>query len=410
VKESPHGSLPRRAAVVLTAVLLWALSLRMLVSAWRHRVLFTIDSPVLYHAGTLSFDATEFGAIRRGLAGAVAHLLASDRLVATARFHLLFAAAVAALAAWWLWRAKRPLGERVVAGIVVAMLMLRWGEDAGRTDIAVATLLLIASVAVLRRAPAVAALAVAIGLGVHETAFIFGLPLLAALALDGARWRSWSPASIARALLVLVATSLLYAALPLLPHAATRAMVEAVQSGLPRHEYVDWAIYFAVSGGRGVRTSVCQNANDPTFAVHAICGLLLIGVVIEVLHRRERPRRWIFWLAALPGFAFLDIVANDVSRWAILGALNAWLVWAVSAAQRPSEDLGSRMPWRLVAALALIPLTHPRVWPILDPIFAPMPVVEHASTALGGPRTPRFADALAHCDPNWREALGDTPR
>jgi hypothetical protein len=392
-----------------TAAVLWLLSLRALVSAWRHGVLFSVYSPFLYQAGTISFDALEFGPVRRGLAGAIAHLLATDRLVATVRFHVLFAALAAALAAWWLWRARRPLAERAVAALVVAMLMARWGEDAGRIDIAVAVLLMAAAVALLHRAPALAAAAISIGLGLHETAFIFGLPLLLALALDGGRWRSWSRGSIAATLGVLLVATAVYLALPALPHSGTRAMVEAVRAKLPRDVLVEWAIYFEVSGMRGVRTSVCENAIDPTFALHAACGVVLLGVVIELLHGTEGPRRATSWLAALPGFAFLDVVANDVSRWAMLAVLNAWLVWAVSAAERESAQAPSGVRWRALAAFALLPLTHPRVWPIPSPMFAPMPVVEHVWAALGGSRTLRFPEALQRCDPDWREVLGEGP-
>lgn len=394
---------------VAIGALLWALSLRMLASAWRRGVLFGVDSPVLYHAGTNSFGYLEFGAVRRGLASTIVGALGADPLTGTVRFHVLFAGMFAAAAGWLVSRMQRPIVERALAVILVAVLVLRWAEDAGRSDIAVAVLLAAAAWCLLRRRVAAAFACLAIGLAMHETALIFGGPLLIGTALDRGRWRSMGRGSLAAGAAVLGLTLVVYAGLGLLPHADTRTMVETVRAHLPRHVYVDWAIYFAVSGMRGVRTSLCQNANDPNFLVHMACGLALIAAFVELLQRPGGPRRRIAWLVAGPPFMFLDVVANDVSRWAVLAALGVWLLHVTDAIETPRTDRPSAALLRCVLAAVLVPLTHPRVWPIADPVFAPMPVVEHVLTAVGGPPTLRFADALERCDPRWREALGDPP-
>jgi MFS family permease len=138
--------------------------------------------------------------------------------------------------------------------------------------------------------PVAAALAVAVGLFVHETGFVFGLPLLAGLWLDQGRWRAIGRRAAFGVGAVLGLALLLYLAFDGLPRSDARTMVDVVRSHLPPHEYVDWAIYFAVSGARGVQTSLCQNAGDPTYGLHVGGGLLVIGLFVAILKRARRTR------------------------------------------------------------------------------------------------------------------------
>ena len=59
---------------------------------------------------------------------------------------------------------------------------------------------------------------------------------------------------------------------------------------------------------------------------------------------------------------------------------------------------------RVALAALLVPLIHPKTWPIEDPIFAPTPVLERLARRVGGPATPRFAQALER-DPAPGELL-----
>ena len=102
-------------------------------------------SPLLYQAATLGFNYFELGAVRRGLGGSIVHLLSRDILLATVYFHLLAAAAVAAGATLVFARLTAPLATRLAFVFVALAIMLRWAEDAGRTDMAVAALLAFAT-------------------------------------------------------------------------------------------------------------------------------------------------------------------------------------------------------------------------------------------------------------------------
>jgi hypothetical protein len=443
-------------------LLLVGLSTRLLASAWQRHVLYTDESPLLYHAATLGFNYVDFGFVRRGLGGTLLHLFGANWLRGAAIFHVLAAAAVAAGACVLFARLARPWPERAAFALLLIALMLRWAEDPGRTDIAVAALLGGAALAVLAGRPVPAALAVAVSLFVHETGFVFGLPLLAGLWLDQGRWRALRRRDAVGVATVLALALLLYLAFDRLPRADARTMVEVVRSHFPPHTYVDWAIYFAIGGWRGVQTSLCQNAGDPTYALHVGGGLLVIALFIAILRRGSAPGWPAALLVSLPPFLFLSVVANDISRWAVLAAFNVWLLAAASKPEEPRraasvralpgqapggrpqrgqaftspapearaprdrEPTGSawhghapRGPmlrqsrgaplWRVLLAALVIPLIHPKTWPIEDPIFAPTPVLERLARRLGGPATPRFAEVLERCDPGWRRVLDEAP-
>jgi len=396
-------------------VLLVALSTRLLASAVWRGVLLTDESPLLYHAAAIGFSYFDVGFVRRGLAGSVVSLLGPDRLLGTAVFHVLCAAAVAGGAAilFLRLRLRLPAGGRWVYVLLFVALMLRWAEDPGRTDLAVAALLVAAVLAFQAKQLVLSCLCLGLSLGVHETGLVYGLSLFAALLLDGARWRQVPRRTGAAGLLVLAAFVTLYLLLGMLPHADVPTMVSVVRSRFPTNEYVDWAIYFAVSGSRGVRTSICQNLGDPTYPLHLATGLGVIAIFIALLRNRARPSLPAALLAAVPPFLFMSAVANDLSRWTMLAALNVWLLSAVSACDLAEDaDGADRRPWRRTAlrigtAMLVIPLIHPKTWRIQDPIFSPVPVIDHALQEVGGPRTPRFRVALARCDADWRSVLGD---
>jgi len=396
-------------------VLLVALSTRLLASAVWRGVLLTDESPLLYHAAAIGFSYFDVGFVRRGLAGSVVSLLGPDRLLGTAVFHVLCAAAVAGGAAilFLRLRLRLPAGGRWVYVLLFVALMLRWAEDPGRTDLAVAALLVAAVLAFQAKQLVLSCLCLGLSLGVHETGLVYGLSLFAALLLDGARWRQVPRRTGAAGLLVLAAFVALYLLLGMLPHADVPTMVSVVRSRFPTNEYVDWAIYFAVSGSRGVRTSICQNLGDPTYPLHLATGLGVIAIFIALLRNRARPSLPAALLAAVPPFLFMSAVANDLSRWTMLAALNVWLLSAVSACDLAEDaDGADRRPWRRAAlrigtAMLVIPLIHPKTWRIQDPIFSPVPVIDHALQEVGGPRTPRFRVALARCDADWRSVLGD---
>lgn len=409
--KHPNRRVPRRAHSAWQAGALFVAL--MLASASysldEHWIVSPFEPSVawLYQAATLAFNYFDLGAVRRGLGGSVAALLSDDAYAAAIRFHFLFAGATAAAAAWLVWRLRADPTTRTVFALLFFVLMYRWGDPLGgggaRPDLAVAFLFGLATLAFSRGRAALAALMVGIGLFVHETSFIFGVPLLAALVLQSGGW-SRVPAAQRRAgVAILLAALVLYAGLGLLPHADLRTAVDTVRGRFSRNDYVDWAIYFAVSGWRGVSTSMCQNRFDPTYSWHVLGGLGVIAAFAVATGAHSPRHRRVAMLAALPGYVFLAVVANDFSRWTLLAALNVWLVGVVRPDRTPPARRGAA--FMLACALLTVPLVLYKASRAPLRVYSPSPLFEAALRRVHDVSTPNVQEALDRCDPRWREVL-----
>ncbi|MBA3625008.1 MAG: hypothetical protein H0W48_11275 [Methylibium sp.] len=388
-------------------VLLFMLSFRSLARFVLHMELES--SEVLYKAATLSFNYVQFGPVRRGLASTLVYVLSPDRLLGTVFFHVLSAAAIAAAMAWLIAQVRAGLFAVLLFGVLAVSLMARWGEDAGRTDMLVATLLALAAWCVVRGRPVLACWPVAIGLFVHETTIVYGLPLLAGLLFDAGRYRGLSRTAALGMAGVLGAALLVYVVMGRLAQPDPHFVASAIRSALPPHKYVDWAIYFGISGSRGVETSVCQNLMDPNYALHVASGFLVIVLFVFALAGRRGAAVKPALFAGLLPFLFMVAVANDMSRWALLGAFNVWLLCVCSNDKglAPARDL----PWlRLAAAAWMLILIQANPQRVDYPIYAPAPLIEQWARKVGGPYTPNVEDALKVCDPDWWQVLDPAAR
>ena len=200
----------------------------------------------LYNRAVLGFNYFELGAIRRGLAGSIVYLLSPDILVGSTAFFYLSAFAVCVATALLFARLKLAWPQRLAFLIAMAAIMLRWAEDIGRTDMAIAALLAAATLAAMRAKFLAAVLFVCIGLFIHELSFIFGIPLIGALMADGrlekvGRNEKWA------IVLAIAVTASLYVAVIAFPSVDMPTMVRVVQSKFEPSDPVDWAIFIAVS-------------------------------------------------------------------------------------------------------------------------------------------------------------------
>lgn len=405
-EQQAAASLPRWPAAALFALLI-AIAAEHVLRWWAKNTLTGPGSQMLYQASAMSFNYIDFGAVRRGLGGTIVRLLGNDRIVATVIFFLASAAFVAAASCRLLLMRRRLRYDAVAPTLLLLALFMRWSADVGRSDLAVAALLGASTLAMLNKRPVLASCVVSTGLFIHETSFIFGLPLLLALLLDGSRWRTCSPRSLIGSASILAAATALYFLMGWLPHADVATMVSGVRSALPAHEHVDWAIYFAVSGKRGVAMSMCQNAADPTYVRHLLSGLLIILLFVACLGQWRSPRRSNALIASVLPFLFLAVVANDFARWTVLAAFNAWL-FAVSS-DDASGQIENSSPWlRWLGAAASIPLLVPLTAGVAYPIYVPSPMIDSFAQRHGFAWTPSVADAFQRCDPSWRTVL-DNP-
>lgn len=403
------SALPRPALVALFALLV-AASTPLLVRETRSGWHVAQGWNLLYQAATLGFNYVEHGFVRRGLGGTLIHLSGLPQLAGTVVFHLLSACALAFVACRLLAQQVASREAALVLAAVLLVLVLFWAEDAGRSDMAVAACLGVATLALLHGRPLGAAAALTVALAFHEAGFVFGLPLAAALLLDRRRLARQPRAGLAAAAALILAACLVSAALGSLPHADRPAMVESVRAKLPPHPSVDWAIYFSLSGARGMRAAICQSLRlNPNYALQLASGLLVIAVAIASLLGRDRPRCRLALLAALPPYLLLAALATDLARWSALACFNAWLL-AVAAPPTVGEHPTRWLLPRLLGVAALLLLSHPGRPPHVDiPVYSPSPLLEALARRLGARRTPGADVALPICDPAWRELLAPSP-
>src|SRR6516225_8013785 len=249
------------------------------------RINFTHVPRAVYHASILGINYFDFGFVRRGLSGSIAYLFGSDLLRATIWFYLVALGIVVVLA-------LQLLNKRIAAPltlipyvILFGGILLFWACDPGRTDVLIAAFLMLAASAMTNRKPAVACVWLAIGLMTHETAIIYGLPLVVALALRDRQCRSMPLAKYVTASLVLLIAVAVYIFTDKFPHASAETIISTIRNQLPRDESVDMALYAYLSGIRGVRTSMCHNVHDPAYAVHLIEACILIALAIFATSR-----------------------------------------------------------------------------------------------------------------------------
>jgi hypothetical protein len=330
-----------------------------------------------------------------------------DILIGSTAFFYLSAFAVCLASAWLFARLDLPWPQRLAFLVVMAAIMMRWAEDIGRTDLAIAALLAAATLAVMRARYLAAVLFICVGLFVHELSAIFGIPLIAALMADGRlekvrtreRW----------AIVVAVAvTAGLYLAMIALPSVDVPTMVRVVRSKFEPSEQVDWAIFIAVSGARGLALNLCQNRVDAAFPVHVLGGLAVIACTAMAIGEPSRTKWASVATIAVAPFIFLTVVANDMARWALLACFNVWLFAGARAVTARFGERARLLP--LAAAFALLALLEADFDRGDTLIHKPSPILESAAQKFAHKYTMRFGEVLQRCDPAWRDLLADVKR
>jgi hypothetical protein len=208
--------------------------------------------------------------------------------------------------------------------LVLVAILSMWVKDPGRTDALIAMLLAPAAAAALSGRLLVTSVLLTIGLFAHETSFIYGLPLVVAVLLSQSQLKLLlSPQGAFAAVLLLCGTAL-YASLSHLPHADVAHIVAGVGRKVGFDPESDNALFFTLGDERGLHAAMCMNYFDPNFLVHGLAALVMIGFCTFAL-AGTAPRLWAScFLAALPPFALLWIIARDNPagspfRWSIYG-------------------------------------------------------------------------------------------
>ena len=368
---------------------------------------------MFYSIAFLSADYFDFGFIRRGLGGTIAHLFSADPYRAALAFHLFSALLlIASLAAFQLRLRGRTnlLAASFMAAFIAfsPQTFAAWSWDAGRTDLLVMALIAAAALAQERSRPLLAALLLWVGSLAHETALIFGIPLLTTLAVaraDGGsprRRREWL--ALATLAVAVLATMLLQATVAPSRAAFVGGMLARIPLATEQvyEDLRDCAVYMMTTGFRGVRTALCFNAYYPWYPLMVLAAVLVAAANALALGLDRRPL--LFVLAAALPMLFMNVVANDVGRWLKLAVAGSWILSCVLQCRGELALAPRRVALGAVIVLVLLPMGATRVHQVSPAIATQI------AARFDWPPYPDTGVWMTHCDPQWRAIVHHTTR
>jgi hypothetical protein len=361
----------------------------------------------IYSRTVLAANYYNDGFVRRGLGGTIASALSSDWNKSIILFIIISLICFFAPTLILLRRLSTALAPRQ-AFYVAAVLALSpqaffgWSRDPSRTDLLVAGSLAFAVVAWLDRRRLLAVCAILCGLLVHETAVVFGLPLLALMMIE-----DWRSGGLDRHLAIraAVAATAGIGAILLLQFqfgANSYTLAEHMLREAPalgddpvRRLYRDIAVYMAVAGPDALKTAMCYNfrMNGAYWLQFASCLIVLIAYAF-VFPLRRQPIA--VCIAMCVPAIFMMLIANDTGRWLKLSVLAGWLIAAFYMLREPDSDAlrTSRIVQGgliLAILLAMGTTRHNNVNPLLDRI----------ARAAGFGEPVSLRTWMDTCDPRW---------
>ncbi|MEO6368879.1 MAG: hypothetical protein ABIP38_12920 [Steroidobacteraceae bacterium] len=380
-----------------------------LVQLWTELGSFFELAPawMYYNVSVLSTNYFDAGFVRRGLGGTLSLLMSTNAYVGGFSFHLLSALLLIIPIVLLQLRLLRGLREGAAALLAVFIVaspqtFMSFAQDIARTDMMAIAAIMWAVLALLGNRPILAAAILLAGSLVHETAVIFGLPLLVVLAAT----RVDRSAGIRRPLVALMLLLVALVAIAALQwkfgaDADTIGAAMRARAPTPPSEWFEnlreCAIYMMVAGLRGLRTAMCYNAYYPAYGFHFVMslGLLALNAFILGLERKYLAVLVAVFVPAL----FLDAVASDLGRWVKFAAVNTWVLSLVFQ----SAGTVVMSTKRAIVGFCLLALLLPAGG---SRVNHPNPASAHIARWLGFDEAPQVADWMLYCDPDWRKVAG----
>jgi hypothetical protein len=363
-----------------------------------------------YHLIWLANNYFQFGAMRRALVGSVIYVSGVDLVTAAYLLYGISFFLVLLFAYVFLRRITQAGGALLPFALILGALLLFWSEEVGQTDILVAAILLAAALALIDGRVVLASLCLAIGFQIHEVTAIYGLPLAAALLLQGSRYKKYQSTTGAIAASILIGGILFYVALWFLPRASDNFVAETIRSRLPVNYPFDsfkskFATFIILGGIRAEVDSMCLVTHSVHHYIKPFIALLMVALagasMSEGTSEGTRLRWALAVIATVPPIVFLWLTAIDMGRWAALAILNVWILCASSDFE-PVTGV-KRWAWvRAAGAAAMVPLLFPLTIPVHFFGAYPSPLIEGGiEKVIGHPAIRTFDE----CDPTWRASL-----
>lgn len=362
-----------------------------------------------YNIAILTPNYFENGFIRRGLGGSILYLLdggtSLHRISSGAAFQLL-GAVFLALPMTLLLRRLALRGDPMWRWFALLMLLSPqlfwgWGRDIGRGDMLICGAIAWSVIAALNGRYVLAAVIVALGSLAHETAVIFGGPMLVGLWFLALRQ---GKARIGHGVAAISVLAILLAAAALAQWRFgddLAAIAQTVRGGrvLAEHARVyDIATYLTWGGWPAIPSSWCMTfSNDAVPYVIASCFIVLL-VNFRILFDRSWQLKCLFGFTALIPMIFMSAVAFDYGRWTMFAVANAWLAAVAFRLQAGEIMLPGRRDIQINIGLLLALI-------IMGPASShhPSMVVKKIERLLWKSSSEKW---LSDCTPNWAASLG----
>jgi hypothetical protein len=364
----------------------------------------------IYSRTVITPNYWHLGFVRRGLGGSIASLLSSDFVISGQLFDLVSIALLVSALVVLVRRVVQSNGlvSALYLAAVIALspqTFLGWSRDPVRTDLLVLGFIAWAYIATLNRHRTLGVMLILVGSLAHETALIFGVPLLFVVNARALLDREISAFTAAKLLAIpFVGLAIIVWAegrwsapgLVIAQYMLNASPTPADDLGKIAKEI---AAYMMVAGFRGVRTSICWNLDyNPQYAVDAIFAVVTLGAYVLILGLRRQLLG--FTLAALLPMLLMIAIAMDTGRWLKMAVLNSWLLavyWQTRVSS--AESLGR---WTPAAGAVLVVVLLAMGWTPYDHINAKSHGIE---VKLGFHDPGSLEGWLDHCDPEWRRFI-----
>jgi len=354
-----------------------------------------------YNLGVLAINYQQHGFIRRGLGGTILSALHQSSLSNCVHqlivFHFLSAVWLAipmALLLRAILTENRRCAFWMAAVLFVSpQLFWGWGSDLGRTDMFTSGCLAWAVVGLLRRNDVVAVALVLVGSLAHESAAIFGLPLMIALLLVPHVNRSRSRLLRVPVLFAIGCVAILIAQ-DIFTTVRPRDVAQAILHSQPPSLLRDLAAYMTTTGTRSIITSWCQSLGRAATPFYLGCTIVIAAMYAWLL-AIQRVNLVKYGLAVFLPLGFISLLAIDYGRWLMFATVNGWLFAVATVGPANRTASGNLVAWGRLVVLAALFAMKPTT------VFAPNRFVERVAALIWGKEGTELRSADA-CDPKWR--------
>jgi hypothetical protein len=372
------------------------------------RDVLQLHRSLVYSRTVLATNYFDDAFVRRGLGGSIVRILGKNWIEGSALFIVISVVWLALPLSAIVKRLAETISIKVALFFLLILIVspqtfLAWSLDFTRTDMMVAGFIVWSCVLMQTGKLYQASIVLVLGSLVHETSLIYGLPILAALALELRSRGTLDLSSMVLASIIVISGTAALLILQALFSGSPQTIARHMLSAAPKSAHPFFvnaqimATYMQVTGPQGVKDAICLNAEEGGIYIFW-SSMALITVLAYLIILPFYRRYLLFALAALVPCCFLLLVANDIGRWAQLSVLNAWLLSSTLTLweeESPPADL--RLIAGVVGVIGMLALgsgryDRPFTLYRLRYVVAPVPY-----------RVP-YTKLMDRCVPGWRLA------